>query len=502
MAASYGDAGEDADEDFFRSLMISETCAETKSESASRGSTEAESSDDIKILLIGASDIRHIFKTLAAMRVLSERSASDLNLSGERMKIHFYIYEPNLRVHARHLFFLQWLCDSLFSLNELEDRVSMFLETYGNILLREPTNALVKAVSARALRTLGYNEGALSAMVDVTELKSKERDFIEEQLKCWTKDSATANIAAQWDKRLKIEMAERFDNKDNIIDWDYNFHLREYTNAIKFQEYRKWRTTGVAFDYCHINPRRGFQYDYVLPNKTLCQFARGGGIFLGDVKNGPFFSFGIESANPYLKARAADGTLKFGNGVIAMQNVRAWLYELMTGQEWPWSDHTFAWDDIKNYNILPPGTPNDVEYRSTLPNAAFHFIGLDLERFLLHWRTGHHKKFDAAFIGANSTQFMSKRFFECMYDDGTVFCETIKFVIDAKDEAKQAFIDKISEFGKPHGWMADPVRTEQLQSEVPPPKSFETAPSEAMKRSASRYKSPAIVALTKQPVAN
>ena len=450
--------------------------------------------EEVKILLCGACDIRHVFRTLASLRVLLSRQSA-----GQRATLHFYIYEPNLRVQSRQLFFLQWLVDSLFSLTELEDRVAMFLEVFGNSLLRDITSTQAKLVAKHALRSIGFAEGALGKAIDFSsEMKSKEKDFVEEQIKHWVKESSRCAVQENWISRVRMDMAERYDNRDNLVDWDFNFHLFEYTNAMKFPEYRKWRSSGIAFDYCHINPRKGFNYDYTQPNHTLCHYDRKGvGIYNGDIKNGPFYSIGIDGQNEFLKARQADGTLKFGNGVQAMHNVRAWLYSLMTGREWPWEDHKFAWDDPANYNYLPPGTPSDVEYQASMPKAKFTFIGLDLERTLSHFSNsgggaGGGRKargFDAAFVGSNSSQFMTPAFFSAMSADGVVVAETIKFVIDAKDDAKAAFEEKLKNFAQQSHWAVDDAGTAKLHRFQPPPRKFETELSEAQKKSAARLKS-------------
>ena len=306
--------------------------------------------NDVHILLVGAADVRHVIHTMAKMR-RSDRSAS--------RTVHFHIYEPNLRVHCRHLFFLHLLCDQL-SLRELEDRTSMFLELYGNTLIRESTAAVAKVTAAKCVRALSDEQGPLVQYLDFSRLKSKERDFIEEQLRFWTKDASSFKVTEQWNRRLREEMAERYDNKDNIIDWDYQFKLFDYTNMLKFAEYRDWRNKGIAYDYCHINPRKGFTYEYTVPNKTLGHFARpkGEGGYCGDVKNGPFVAIGGDTENPHVIKRGIDGAVKMGNGVIAMHNVRAWLYEMLTGQAWPFAEHSFAWDDPKFYNVLPDGAPH------------------------------------------------------------------------------------------------------------------------------------------------
>jgi dynein assembly factor 3, axonemal len=460
--------------------------------------------NDVHILLCGAADVRHIIRTLAAVKGLRKRqeqsSQADASAASCGPTIHFYLHEPNLRVHARHLFFLQWLCDAVFSFDKLEDHITMFLEVFGNSMLRDITAVQVKDVATKLARAVDREEGQLMGMVDFQFMKAKERDFVESQLKNWGRDASVAHIEGNWNRRLRTEMAERFDNKDNIIDWDFNFHLHDYTHALKFPEYRTWRNTGVAFDYCHINPRKGFQYEYTVPNKTLCHFdKKGNGMYLGDIKNGPFFALGVDTRNTFLHPRNADGTLKYGNGTMAMHNVRAWLYELMCGLEWPWADHAFAWDDAANYNYLPKGTPSDVEYHAEIPKAKFHFVGLDLERFLQprSGPTSDKPKFDLAFIGSNSTQFMTPQLLSCMSDDGVVVCETAKFIIDCKEETKDRFADKVIELGKAGGWVEDPVATAFTLKDQPPPNKNTGVLTEPQKKCEAKLASKFVIVLNK-----
>ncbi|PWV19664.1 hypothetical protein C3747_9g268 [Trypanosoma cruzi] len=453
------------------------------------------SRDVVRVLLCGACDIRHIFRTLSSLQVKSKMAAQPPPV------YHFFIYEPNLRIHCRYLFFLQWLLDSMFSLDELEEQVLMFLDVFGNALTRDITSAQSRSVSQRLLRVLRNEEGELARLVSFTEMKSKERDFVEEQIVHWAFDTSQAKVEDSWLRRLRHEMAERYDNRDNIIDWDFNFYLCDYTNLIKFAEYRTWRNTGIAFDATHINPRRGFTYNYEVPNKTLCHFnAKGIGTFLGDVKNGPFFAFGAQTANTHIRAKTIDGTCKYGNGVVSMHNVRAWLYGLLTGQSWPWGDHAFAWDDPSNYNYLPPGTPSDVAHQAVLPDVRFHFVGLDFTRFMQHIREKKNKKFDLAFVGTSCTQLMSPEFFEvAMARNAVVVAETAKFVIDARDGAKSAFVNKIRELARAANWEQNDVLTDLLHVDQPePPKVDDNSSNmKTQKMALERHQMPYQLALTR-----
>lgn len=464
-------------------------------------SSAAIADDGVHILLAGGSDIRHILKTMSARRAAEAKQEASGAAGDDGPMYHFYLYEPNLRLHCRHLFFLQWLLDSFFSLEELEERVLMFLEVYGNTLLRDRTAAQLRLVVQRLKKSFESGEGELLQIVSFDEMKLKERDFIESQLRHWCSDTSHADLEGQWAYRLRQEMAERFDNRDNIIDWDFVFHLTDYTNLLKFPEYRTWRNTGIAFDACHINPRRGFDYNYTIPNKSLCFFDRHGrGSYQGDVKNGPFFGLGAQTANQLICQRTTDGTCKYGNGVVSMHNCRAWLYTCMTGLPWPWADHQFAWDDPKHYNYLPPGTPSGVSYQAKFPRVQFHFVGLDFDRFLLHCRDGKVPRMDAAFFGTSCVHLMTSDCLETMMDKshGVVVAETVKFVVDAEDPTKEAFQNKLDAAARSGGWRRDDNLTSLLHKGQPASKPMDANPSAAQKLTSGRYSMPYHIAFVPQ----
>lgn len=498
-----------------------------------KGGSHSGAGRETHILLAGANDIRHVLRTISQVR-LKEReevekkkeerkkeeekekevppvsdatretnekrrkestegsaslgvssgasSSSPIADGAAEMTYHFYFYEPNLRLHCRHLFFLQWLLNSMFSFEQLEERVLMFLDVFGNSLIRKSTAAQMRQVVQDLLRGMekeedafggsrGKDEKSIVSFTSFSEMKLKERDFLESQLRHWGRDASEAAIQEQWIQRLRQDMADRFDNRNNIIDWDFVFHLTDYTNLVKFPEYRDWRNTGVAFDVAHINPRRGFEYLYDTPNKTLCHFDRQGrGNYCGDVKNGPFFCFGSQTLNKAICQRTADGTCKYGNGVIAMHNIRAWCYTLMTGLPWPWSDHRFAWDDDKNYNYLPPGTPQHTEYQLQFPSVKFHFVGLNLTSFLRHVEEDRIPHFDAAFVGSSVLHELTPSFFSCFKPHAVIVAETAKFILDVEEEGKVLFSKRILESANACGWSHNVRLTARLHDGQPAPK--------------------------------
>lgn len=504
------------DEDGFPILVEEEEPEEdvkddenAKQEAKSSNNNNNNNNKPVNILLLGAADVRHIIMTLARIK------RSELGRS--KRPINFYLFEPSLRVHCRHLLFFQLLLVDLVTLSELEDRVSVVLEIYGNSLLRDISASVLKNAALAVCGALecedeGAGEDAkdakdakddenetketeqekqknnnnignknknqkLANWLDWSNMKAKEKDFISQQILLWTKNKTHVDILAQWDSRVRQELAERYDVRVNIFDWDFNFSLLDYTQLLRFPEYREFRKIGQGFDYCRINPRRGFRYDYTVPNKSLAYFHPRTlqGSFNGDIKNGPFFGLGQETENPHLKKREVDGTTIYGCGVIAMHNVRSWLYELVTGDIFPTDlQHKIAWDDDKNYNMLPPKAPEPhIEYQPEVAPCTFHMVGLDIEKFLdkicrennIH--EGSEGYFDAAFVASTCTQFMSfadNKFFRAMNQKhGVIVAETLKFVVDANDDAKQEFERKIVEsIARPRGWDVEKKLTEKM----------------------------------------
>lgn len=517
------------DEDGFPVIDEGKRAMKADAPAAAAAAAPTTTTDPINILLLGAADIRHIMLTL------SRTQRTELGRSGR--PVHFYIFEPSLRVHCRHLLFLQMLLVDLVTLSELEDRVSTVLEIYGNSMIRDVTAASLKSsalAAAAALELENEEEEAdvqknngdddaeedadkkksksqqqkqprklnkkLASWLDWTHTKSKEKDFIATQLLLWTRDRTSVDIITQWDNRVRTELAERYDNRVNIFDWEFNFSLLDYSQIVRFPEYREFRKMGMAFDYCRINPRRGFRYDYTVANKSLALFnARSGqGAYLGDIKNGPFFALGHDTENSNLKKREMDGTTVYGAGIIAMHNVRAWLYELVTGGKKPFPidiEHKIAWDNDKNYNFLPSDAPEPhVEFTPQVPPCNFSFVGLDIERFYERVARDHKDGFfDAVFVGATSTQWMTSALFKLVNSQtGFVSAETLKFVVDAKDDAKLLFEQKIEDMAAAAGWAKDTKLTDLLHAHQMPPRQRPegVAMEPSMKKAIERQKRP------------
>eukprot|EP00755_Sulcionema_specki_P006677 Sspe_Gene.36113::Locus_17473_Transcript_1_1_Confidence_1.000_Length_1715::g.36113::m.36113/K19752/DNAAF3, PF22; dynein assembly factor 3, axonemal len=415
-----------------------------------------DSAEPVSILLDSPGDLRHLFITLSRARRHTKRP------------IHFYLYEPNLRHHARHLFFLTWLFEQT-DLDRLEEAAAEFLELYGNSLLKDGTVPVLKNVAKKAANLVRGGTEKLSEYVDTESfMKLRESDWIAEQIDSWTTDKSTFNVDVQWNNRVRVDIGDRYDAKENVMDWDFNMGLMPYTSHVRWPEYKDWRLTGVAFDYARINPRKGHKYEYVQPNKTLAHFNTRNktGYYVGDVRCGPYSAVGIDTEYRQLQGRQHDGTFKWASGIIAMHNVRAWLYELLTGEEWVFSDFKHAWDSPDYVQQQPrSGKVMNPAY----PPFKVFFSGIDISRFhlLLDTRCEPPVRFHAAFHSAQAAQNVTSRRQGKMREDGLVIMETAKFCVYMEEGQKQAFTAKVMELGGCNGWVHAPAVTTRLHRLTP-----------------------------------
>jgi hypothetical protein len=69
------------------------------------------------------------------------------------------------------------------------------------------------------------------------------------------------------DYRLRHHFGDRYDFRNNLIDWDYQTTVKPTAGNIHFVQYRHWRNTGLAFEF-------GDQV-YTTPNRTMASYAAG-----------------------------------------------------------------------------------------------------------------------------------------------------------------------------------------------------------------------------------
>ncbi len=74
-------------------------------------------------------------------------------------------------------------------------------------------------------------------------------------------------MATLRDYRLRHNFGDRYDFRNNLIDWDYQGTVKPNAGCVHYTQYRAWRNSGIAFEF-------GDQ-SYVAPNRTMASFAEG-----------------------------------------------------------------------------------------------------------------------------------------------------------------------------------------------------------------------------------
>ena len=420
---------------------------------------QEDQNEPINVLIDSAGDIRHILMTISRQHRHTQRP------------VHFYVYEPNLKHHSRHLFFLEWFFEQK-DVSALDESSAEFLELFANVMLRDTAYSTLKRVSKKASALARGEKSALEDHVDLeTFVKLREVDWIAEQLDAWHQEASTFNVDYQWDNRVRADLGDRYDSKHNLMDWDFNSGLLSYTPHVRWPEYKDWRTSGIAFDWGRVNPKKNTKYEYTQPNKSLAVFAdrkRSIGTYNGDVRCGPYPCFGIDTEWKDLRAKQQDGTFKYSNGVIALHTIRAWLYELMTGEEWEYSEFKLAWDapeykQVQKITTLPADPVK-------VPKFKYIGMGLDPARMHLQFKTKYTEtlKFDAMFLSCTAAQNFTEERAMFLKDEGYLVVESLKFCVYMEAKQKAAFVEKVTELVQACGWEKACALEKKLHQYNPP----------------------------------
>ncbi|KAH9519196.1 Dynein assembly factor 3, axonemal [Bulinus truncatus] len=281
--------------------------------------------DELNILLVGAGDCRHILKTVARSYRHSKR------------KLNFYVIETAIELYARDILMMMTALEKQTTMG-LQDKTELFLELYGNTLIRQQSSYYVQKMANELIKMVtdfDYMDKKLP-FLDLTQLKYKERDFLEGTFKLWrNKDMKIPfDISKCWDLRLRQLLGVRYDSRLNVFDWDYNMELIERGGSIVYiGQYKHWRNSGVAFRI-----REG---TYDVPNITLAsamvfkmegeRYPRRG--YWGDMIVSPYITFGVETHEKSFYKKQNNQHIKTAEDVSEF-NVLSLFYELANKKQY------------------------------------------------------------------------------------------------------------------------------------------------------------------------
>lgn len=130
-------------------------------------------------MLVGQGDIRHILRTVATATRVSTPP-----------KIHFWIYEDTPELIAKQILLLTLVLEPAAKIGPRE-KTEMFLELHSNAHIRSKTNDYLTA-KAKELTELITDPERMKVdlpLIDVSALKHRERDEIEDVFRFWRKST-------------------------------------------------------------------------------------------------------------------------------------------------------------------------------------------------------------------------------------------------------------------------------------------------------------------------
>ncbi|RZF40231.1 hypothetical protein LSTR_LSTR017384 [Laodelphax striatellus] len=153
----------------------------------------------VNILILGAGDARHILETI-----------SKYYRHKRQVKINFYIAEVLMELIARQILLLLTAFEPSKMLG-LKEKVHLWMEIYGNILVRPNTAKYISQKSQQLIQAVtdfDYLKYRLP-MVCLDLFKYKERDLLEVVFKFWSQENHDYNVVQHWDSRLRKSLGVR-----------------------------------------------------------------------------------------------------------------------------------------------------------------------------------------------------------------------------------------------------------------------------------------------------
>ncbi|XP_071955043.1 dynein axonemal assembly factor 3-like [Antedon mediterranea] len=416
----------------------------------------------VNILLVGAGDIRHILETIS-------RAYRHTN-----KQLNFYVVENSLELLARQLLLLMIACEDRNRMG-LQEKMELFLEVFGNSLIRQQTNEYIIEKSnllIKMVTDLDFLASSFPAL-DISALKFKERDQLEAIFKFWRNpDNQVFDISTYWDNRVRKHLDQRYDSRRNCFDWDYNMKLRDRgASVINAKQYGAWRDTGVAFE------ARDGNYD--IPNKTLASgllFKQGGATmqqrgYWGDIVCSPYLAYGIESENKEL-FKTQNGTHIRTAADVSEFNVLSLLYELSNKETYvPKETMEGKKQDIPSATLTEiteeeEETEDDVKENGTcneeqitdnilLENVKIFFLPLG-SAAEIHKKSKYKKLFNLVYFSNSMVHNINESLKTIMADGAKVVLETAKFMLELTEEQYMQYVNKVTAMVKNIGCKPSP----------------------------------------------
>ncbi|CAN0015663.1 unnamed protein product, partial [Ectocarpus fasciculatus] len=180
--------------------------------------------------------------------------------------------------------------------------------------LQDRTSRYISHLGKELVGMLFSAEG-MAEILDLSLLKNRERDQLEEVFKSWRCD-VPCNVTALRDARLRSFFGVRYDHRKNLVDWDYTNRLKQVASIIHHTQYRSWRLEGIAYEFgdqVYDKPNRTMVIELLRNRRESHKTAVRRGFWL-DIRVGPFITFGIDCERPNQYAEELFNVLNKGTG--------------------------------------------------------------------------------------------------------------------------------------------------------------------------------------------
>ncbi|XP_015436119.1 PREDICTED: dynein assembly factor 3, axonemal [Dufourea novaeangliae] len=393
----------------------------------------------LEVLIVGAGDARHIVKTLASSYLHHDRI------------ITYNVIESTLEQVARSILLLSTCLDKNLGLQEA---TRYYLEIFGNTLVRPATaKYLIKHSNHLAnIPTCTVDCPWLS----LETFKHKDKDRLEAIFKFWER-AACENIpiVEHWNQRVRKSLKTRYDYRDGVFDWDYHMILKSRNILnLTLQEYRFWRSNGVAFTWLEGEPVRSnptllsniIQYG---PASVHCGY-------LGDITNGPFYAWTLEEGK-HNEYRATDA---------AEQEVMRSIHEIKTRE--PLCDDVIGShrdSSILNGTLVTEMPNNQIEQEiwkretNKSKNDSVSWINIENHKVIFHpiksiqtlkYKVGYMNRFDYIWIAHNMTEHLPN-FIPLLKKGAIVLIELKKNLVELREEDLFNFVKELKSCAQKNG---------------------------------------------------
>ena len=371
-------------------------------------------------------------------------------------------------------------------INETElsyaERIELYLDAYGNCMNREKTFIYIQELAKKfmdvASQTL-KNKTYIEKYLDFSLIKYKDRDEITEYFKLWH-SKEKFDIEKLRDQRLRYHYKQRYDFRQNLVDWDFNMYLLPLTKIIHISNFRKFRLTGLSFETR--------QATYPCPNRTLATYIPGKNKktldnievlgFWGDILMSPYFAHGVEVTEPKEKTefyKTYNLEYVFNSISITEFHIRRYLTKLETlidyhpnftdktpeqrDKEKAEKENTIMSMEDKDYLELQLKIAEENKLHNSLVikekkalkafdklKVKFFFLSGDIQPILE--REKFKNLIDVVVIGINSDNLINEKLSIFMKKKGIVYIETLANWFLLKKEERDWFSDKLKEMAE------------------------------------------------------